>query len=161
MKLTICGKRCGCGSALQYDVALIAEEDLPASTISRVCTERFLLRIIEEPEHTLFWQHFVYIVLTHVVGLYLDGRQVGFARAVDCDAAGFAYIADVYVLAAHRGRGLGAELVREIVENGPLADSRFVLHTRDAQALYSRFGFVPSERALERPARTRRGTGES
>ena len=56
-----------------------------------------------------------------VVGLYRDGAQVGFARAVDCDAAGFMYLADVYVLEECRGLGLGLELVRELVENGPYA----------------------------------------
>jgi GNAT superfamily N-acetyltransferase len=85
-----------------------------------------------------------------VVGLYKDGSQVGFARAVDCDAAGFVYLADVYILDAHRGRGLGVELVREIVENGPFAQRRWVLHTRDAHALYERFGFGPNVRLMER-----------
>ncbi len=56
-----------------------------------------------------------------IVGLYHDGRQIGFARAVDCDAAGFVYLADVYVLNEHRGRGLGIELIKEIVERGPFA----------------------------------------
>ena len=28
----------------------------------------------------------------HVVGLYKDGTQIGFARAVDCGAAGFVYL---------------------------------------------------------------------
>ena len=86
----------------------------------------------------------------HVVGLYKDGRQVGFARAVDCFGAGFVYLADVYVLDECRGRGLGVELVREIVENGPYADRRWVLHTRDAHTLYEKLGFGPNERALER-----------
>ena len=85
-----------------------------------------------------------------VVGLYKDGEQVGFARAVDCDAAGFVYLADVYVLDAHRGRGLGRALVREMVENGPFAGRRWVLHTRDMHALYAQFGFGPSERLLQR-----------
>jgi GNAT superfamily N-acetyltransferase len=85
-----------------------------------------------------------------VVGLYKDGRQVGFARAVDCDGAGFVYLADVYVLDECRGRGLGIELVREIVENGPYADRRWVLHTRDAHALYEKLGFGPNERLMER-----------
>ena len=85
-----------------------------------------------------------------VVGLYKDGRQVGFARAVDCDAAGFVYLADVYVLDECRGRGLGVELVREIVENGPYADRRWVLHTRDAHTLYEKLGFGPHERLMER-----------
>jgi GNAT superfamily N-acetyltransferase len=87
----------------------------------------------------------------HVVGLYdRHGGQVGFARAVDCDAAGFVYLADVYVLDGHRGRGLGVELVREIVERGPFARRRWVLHTRDAHELYRKFGFGPNERLMER-----------
>jgi GNAT superfamily N-acetyltransferase len=86
----------------------------------------------------------------HVVGLYRDGEQIGFARAVDCDAAGLVYLADVYVLEEHRGRGLGRELVREIVENGPFADRRWILHTRDAHALYETFGFGPHERLMQR-----------
>jgi GNAT superfamily N-acetyltransferase len=89
---------------------------------------------------------------TRIVGLYVDGRQVGFARAFS-DGVALAYLADVYVLREHRGRGLGVELVREIVENGPLADVKWILHTRDAHDLYRRFGFgEPSERVLERRA---------
>ena len=87
-----------------------------------------------------------------VVGLYEGGRQIGFARAVDCDAAGFVYLADVYVLDDFRGRGFGVELVREIVENGPFAGRRWVLHTRDAHALYAKLGFGPNVRLLERGA---------
>jgi len=87
-----------------------------------------------------------------VVGLYHRERQVGFARAVDCVAAGFVYLADVYVLEEHRGAGRGVELVRETVERGPFADRRWVLHTRDAHGLYEKFGFGPSERLLERGA---------
>jgi GNAT superfamily N-acetyltransferase len=86
----------------------------------------------------------------HVVGLYHDGRQIGFARAVDCDAAGLVYLADVYVLEEHQGRGLGRELVREVVENGPYADRRWILHTRDAHTLYEKFGFAPHERLMQR-----------
>ncbi len=62
------------------------------------------------------------------------------------------YLADVYVLEDHRGRGLGVELVRFSVDEGPLARTKWYLHTRDAHDLYRKFGFVePSERALERP----------
>ena len=85
-----------------------------------------------------------------VVGLYDDDRQVGFARAFT-DGASLAYLADVYVLPEYRGRGLGVELVREMVENGPYAGLRWALHTRDAHDLYRRFGFTePSERVMER-----------
>ncbi len=87
---------------------------------------------------------------TRVVGLYHDGRQVGFARAFS-DGCALAYLADVYVVPEHRGRGLGVELVRETVENGPLAKLRWLLHTRDAHALYRELGFgAPSERLMER-----------
>jgi GNAT superfamily N-acetyltransferase len=86
-----------------------------------------------------------------VVGLYLDGEQIGFCRAVSDDAS-VTYLADVYVLPEHRGRGLGVELVREMIENGPYAERRWLLHTRDAHELYRRFGFgPPNERLMERP----------
>jgi GNAT superfamily N-acetyltransferase len=85
-----------------------------------------------------------------VVGLYKDGRQVGFCRAAT-DGVAFVYLADVYVLPEHRGRGLGAELVREMVERGPYAHLKWLLHTSDAHSLYGRFGFgPPSERVMER-----------
>jgi GNAT superfamily N-acetyltransferase len=85
-----------------------------------------------------------------VVGLYQDGRQVGFSRTLS-DGHAMSYLADVYVLEEHRGRGLGVELVRFSVDEGPLAKTRWYLHTRDAHDLYRRFGFTqPSERVLER-----------
>lgn len=87
---------------------------------------------------------------TRVVGVYLDGRQVGFARAFS-DGVALAYLADVYVLKEHRGHGLGVELVRETVERGPLAGVKWMLHTRDAHELYRRVGFgEPGERVMER-----------
>jgi GNAT superfamily N-acetyltransferase len=85
-----------------------------------------------------------------VVGLYQGGEQVGFARAVS-DGVAVAYLADVYVLPAHRGQGLGVELVREMVERGPYARVRWLLHTSDAHGLYARLGFgPPGERLMER-----------
>jgi len=87
---------------------------------------------------------------TRVVGLYHDGRQVGFSRTFS-DGHTMSYLADVYVLDEHRGRGLGVELVRFSVDEGPLARTRWYLHTRDAHELYRRFGFKePGERVLER-----------
>ena len=88
-----------------------------------------------------------------VVGLYRDAEQVGFARAVG--DSHFLYLADVYVLPEHRGRGLGVELVREMIENGPFASTRWLLHTAEAHKLYEKFGFgPPSDRVMERPRRT-------
>ena len=85
-----------------------------------------------------------------VVGLYRGGDQVGFTRT-SSDGHTQSYLADVYVLAEHRGRGLGVELVRFSVDEGPLAHMKWFLHTEDAHGLYRRFGFSePGPRALER-----------
>jgi GNAT superfamily N-acetyltransferase len=85
-----------------------------------------------------------------VVGLYHVGAQIGFSRAIS-DGHVQSYLADVYVLEQHRGRGLGVELVRFSVDEGPLASTKWYLHTRDAHDLYRKLGFVePSERVLER-----------
>jgi predicted N-acetyltransferase YhbS len=86
-----------------------------------------------------------------VVGLYdRDGRQIGFARVVS-DGVAVAYLADVYVLEGHRGRGVGLELVREAVERGPHAGCRWLLHTADAHALYAKVGFgAAGARVMER-----------
>jgi ribosomal protein S18 acetylase RimI-like enzyme len=85
-----------------------------------------------------------------VVGVYCDGRQIGFARAFT-DGVAIAYLADVYVLPEFRGRGLGVELVREIIDNGPYARVKWLLHTTDAHGLYRKLGFAePSEKVLER-----------
>jgi GNAT superfamily N-acetyltransferase len=85
-----------------------------------------------------------------VVGVYKDGRQVGFARAFT-DGVAIAYLADVYVLPDSRGHRLGEELVREMIDNGPYAGIKWLLHTTDAHGLYRKFGFGhPSEKVLER-----------
>ena len=85
-----------------------------------------------------------------VVGLYHGDAQIGFSRTLS-DGHAQSYLADVYVLEEHRGRGLGVELVRFSVEEGPLAGTKWYLHTRDAHDLYRKFGFTePSDRALER-----------
>ena len=60
-----------------------------------------------------------------VVGLYYEGEQVGFSRAIS-DGHVQSYLADVYVLEGHRGRGLGVELVRFSVDEGPLAADQVV-----------------------------------
>jgi len=86
-----------------------------------------------------------------VLGVYApDGTQAGFLRVIS-DSATYAYLADVFVLEGHRGRGLGVELIREAVETEPWKQMSWHLRTKDAQALYARFGFHrPSERSLER-----------
>ncbi len=87
-----------------------------------------------------------------LVGAYdRTGAMVGFARAFG--DGGSAYLADVYVLPEHRGAGLGQAVVRMMIEDGPGAGWRWMLHTSDAHGLYRQFGFArPSGRYLERPA---------
>jgi GNAT superfamily N-acetyltransferase len=90
-----------------------------------------------------------------VVGIYDEatGAQVGFARAVSdgvCDA----YLADVYVLDADRGHGLGKALIRKMIEDGAGANFRWTLYTDDAHGLYEQYGFtVPDHSAMVRPGR--------
>lgn len=70
-----------------------------------------------------------------------EGRQVGFARVVT-DRATFAYLADVYILEEHRGRGLARRLMDAILAHPELQGlRRFMLVTRDAEGLYARYGF--------------------
>lgn len=88
-----------------------------------------------------------------VVGAYerSTGSMVGFARAVS-DGVSLAYLADVFVLPEHRGAGLGEAIVRRMVDEGPGAHFRWLLHTADAHGLYERYGFRPADRsAMERP----------
>jgi GNAT superfamily N-acetyltransferase len=77
-------------------------------------------------------------------GLYApDGAQAGFARAVT-DRATFAYLADVFVLTEHRGRGLGVWLVEVVLAHPDLQGLRRIeLTTVDAHGLYERYGFRP------------------
>jgi GNAT superfamily N-acetyltransferase len=89
---------------------------------------------------------------SRVVGLYDGDRQIGFCRAFT-DGLVVAYLADVYIVPEYRGRGLGEELVREMVENGPFAGVRWILHTEDMHGLYRKVGFAePNYKVLERPA---------
>jgi GNAT superfamily N-acetyltransferase len=82
-----------------------------------------------------------------VVGLYHAGQQVGFARAIS-DATIMAYLADVYVLAEYRGRGLGLEIVRCMIQDAtPPWNVRWMLHTADAQGLYEKLGFAEARLA--------------
>jgi GNAT superfamily N-acetyltransferase len=76
-------------------------------------------------------------------GAFEDSLQVGFARVVT-DYATFGYVADVFVVASHRGRGVGTALMTAVMENAELRGlRRWHLVTRDAHGLYARFGFAP------------------
>jgi GNAT superfamily N-acetyltransferase len=87
-----------------------------------------------------------------VVGLYHGEQQIGFCRAFS-DGVACAYLADVYVLREYQGRGLGTELVREMVERGPFRTCKWILHTEDAHGLYRKLGFEQAgSKVMERGA---------
>jgi GNAT superfamily N-acetyltransferase len=79
-------------------------------------------------------------------GLYApDAAQVGFARVIS-DWTTYAYFCDVYVLEAHRGRGLGVWLMETVLAYPELQGiRRLSLTTRDAHGLYEKFGFARTE----------------
>lgn len=82
-------------------------------------------------------------------GVYDQHGQVGLARVVT-DYATFGYFCDVYILAEHRGHGLGKWLIETIVTYPDFVRiRRLLLATRDAHGLYQQFGFTP----LDRPER--------
>jgi GNAT superfamily N-acetyltransferase len=71
------------------------------------------------------------------------GAQIAFARVVT-DRATFAYLADVYVLDAHRGQGLSKAMVAALHAHPELQGlRRWMLMTRDAHGLYAQFGWTP------------------
>jgi N-acetylglutamate synthase-like GNAT family acetyltransferase len=81
-------------------------------------------------------------------GIYDGAKFAGFAR-VTSDRASFAYLADVFVPPAERGRGVSKALMSGILQHPDLQDlRRWVLVTRDAHELYRKFGFE----ALNAPA---------
>ncbi|MFZ1453020.1 MAG: GNAT family N-acetyltransferase [Ferruginibacter sp.] len=77
------------------------------------------------------------------------GRQVGFARVIS-DCATFGYLADVFILDAYRGKGLSKWLMETIMNCPDLQGlRRWLLATKDAHGLYTKFGFLP----LDKPER--------
>lgn len=76
-----------------------------------------------------------------------DNEQVGFARMIT-DTATFAYLADVFIVVEHRGKGLSKALMDSIISHPQLQGlRRITLATRDAHELYAQFGF----KALDNP----------
>jgi GNAT superfamily N-acetyltransferase len=85
-------------------------------------------------------------------GVFHGSAQVGFARLIT-DRATFAYLADVFILEAYQGKGLGRWLL-EVIMGHPEVQGlrRWMLATRDAHGLYRQYGFVPvaaPERIME------------
>lgn len=82
-----------------------------------------------------------------VFGVYQGKNQVGFARIIS-DFATFAYLADVFILTEHRGKGLSKMLLEHITSYSSLQGLRkWLLGTADAHRLYEKFGWT----AIENP----------
>lgn len=75
-------------------------------------------------------------------GVFHEDKQIGFARVIT-DSAVFGYLADVYILEPHRGKGLSKFLMRTILAHPDLQGlRRILLVTSDAHGLYRQFGFT-------------------
>lgn len=87
------------------------------------------------------------------VAVLHEGRQIAMARVVT-DRATFAYLADVYVLEEHRGRGIAQAMVAWLQQRPELQGlRRWLLATADAQGLYQKLGWqklAHPEQVLER-----------
>lgn len=113
--------------------------------------QRLDLQVIHTFLTTSYWaegitQEAVERSLEHSLsfGVYDQQHQVGFARVIT-DYATFAYVADVFILEEHRGRGLGKWLMETVVGHPRLQGlRRWILFTRDAHGLYTRVGFTPA-----------------
>ncbi|MEV6213832.1 GNAT family N-acetyltransferase [Nocardia sp. NPDC051833] len=79
------------------------------------------------------------------VGIYdsVSGDQVAYARVVT-DRTTFAWLCDVYVDRAVRGKGIGVALIAAVRDHlAPYGLRRIMLATADAHTLYEKFGFEP------------------
>ena len=79
-------------------------------------------------------EHSLPVVLLH------ENTEVGFARVVT-DYTVFSWVADLVIEEAHRGQGFGQWMITFIVQHPALQRTQFVLQTKDAHALYERYGF--------------------
>ena len=86
-------------------------------------------------------------------GIYLDGEQIGFARVIT-DYVVFAYLMDVFIDEAHRGKGYASVLIDTVLKEPKLQQVKiWRLATADAHFLYEKFGFKPlayPERMMEK-----------
>lgn len=100
---------------------------------------------------------------SYCVSVLRAGEQIGFARMIT-DFATFAYMADVYVIESHRGKGLAQQMIRFMLDRPWVSNlRRIMLASLDAQGLYARFGFGPillPERLMEKKLVTEYKTPE-
>lgn len=79
------------------------------------------------------------------IGAMINGQQVAFGRLVT-DYATYAYLMDVYVDEAHRGKGIGKKMMELLMDQEWIKGLRAIsLATKDAHELYRQFGFAESK----------------
>jgi len=78
---------------------------------------------------------------SHCFGIYLDGKQIGFARVI-ADYVVFGYMMDVFITEQQRGKGYSSLLIKFMLEDPKLQQLKiWRLATTDAHFLYKKFGF--------------------
>ena len=91
-------------------------------------------------------------------GIYLDAKQIGFARVIT-DYVVFAYLMDVFITEEHRGKGYSSVLIKNMMEEPSLKEVKiWRLATSDAHFLYEKFGFTPlahPEKMMEKYSNTK------
>ena len=81
------------------------------------------------------------IAYSFCFGIYLDGKQIGFARVIT-DYVVFAYVMDVFIDEKHRGKGYSSILIDNMLKEPQLKEVKvWRLATSDAHFLYNKFGF--------------------
>jgi GNAT superfamily N-acetyltransferase len=111
---------------------------------------RFNVPLIHEFLRSSYWAENIPLAVVEksmrhslCFGAFCGSEQVAFARVIS-DFATFAYLADVFVVPAHRRRGVSKLMVRSILDHPELQGlRRLLLFTKDAHGLYARFGFQP------------------
>jgi len=126
---------------LTRDDGLVISDDASRIDIDRVCAWLAASYWANERDRATIERS---IANSHTYGVYAPGgEQIGLARATT-DFASFAFIGDVVVDEAWRGKGIGTWLMRAVIDHlVQLGVPRFLLGTRDAHGVYERVGFTP------------------
>jgi GNAT superfamily N-acetyltransferase len=126
---------------LTRDDGLTLSDDRSRLDVDRICTWLATSYWASERDRPTIERSLLH---SRPYGVYSpDGVQVALARAVTDDAT-FAWLADVFVDAAWRGKGVGTWLAGAVIEHlAQLGVLRAVLATRDAHEVYQRVGFYP------------------
>jgi ribosomal protein S18 acetylase RimI-like enzyme len=80
-----------------------------------------------------------------VLGAYFGAEQAGYLRVIS-DKTRFAYLCDVWVDTAHRGKGVAQSMVQHALEHPEFKTVNWLLATLDAHGVYAKLGFTPIDK---------------